>query len=198
MRSALALLLLAGLVRADERADERAAERARAAIAEERFEDAVALCEEALAASPGDGTLLYLRAGARCGVARMLQRARGYDAAIAYLESRLDHPVTAWAYAETCRWAGEEERGIEALRRSALALEDRIHAELDLLSYLRRYDEIAARAEIAGLDRWARWARDEAARQSRVRGYTRRAWLVAALAAAVLLLGAGAALRVCR
>jgi hypothetical protein len=200
MRFAVALLLLGAVVRADEYEDvvnEVVAGRL------ERARDMAATYVQRL---PADKGLAALHAAVVTAIeARDLQRAQGYGAAIDYLDARLDHWLLAEAFAETCRWGGREARGVERLRSSGLALEERIRPELDLLHAQLRHKELESRAREAKaelakkgidwplLDEWIRIAGEEAALRAGLRGRgTRAGWL--ALGGAVAMLGAWALL----
>jgi hypothetical protein len=180
------LLLLAAAVRAQD--PDRAQERVRALLDREEFPAALERAEAALRQHADHKGLLYQRAQARRGIARDLQRAQGYAAAIDYLERDLSHAVLAVAYAEACKWGGAELRGIDGLRRSTLPLELRLYPELDLLAQLRRYDEIASRAREAGDPEWERWALELAGLRRNLVERAGRGKLVAFAAGAALLM----------
>jgi hypothetical protein len=172
MRAIALLLLLAAPVVADDAAA------ARAELAE---------AEQALAAEPDNALAQRRWAKAARAVARVLQRTEGYQAAIEFLEARLTHPLTVEAYAEACLWGGQEERGVAHLRSSrGVAVRHRIGHELELLGYLRRYDEAARRAREVGWDEGARWAEERAARRARLLGRGVRAYWVAAIGFVVM------------
>jgi hypothetical protein len=146
----------------------------------------------------------YERAKAACAEAREIRREKGYAAAIDFLEPRLHHAKTLHAYADCCRWGGEEERGLRGLRTAAAPETDRLAAEVRLLQSLFRYPEAAdaARRLVAlGSAEHAEWARGEilfaegqAALRGRLEARARRgAW--AAAAGFLALLGAWALLR---
>jgi hypothetical protein len=167
----VAILLLVALCARAEKWDAL-----KAVIEEERFEEALKLADEARSTNRDDGLLAWLRAQAVVGVARDLQRAKGYGAALEFFEGRLDHEVSAYWYARTCGWAGEEERGLAALRKSPVPAPLRLEAELNLLALLRRYEEIVARASEVGGEGaadWIDWAREKAALRDRIAGRAR-------------------------
>jgi len=193
MRTLALLLSMASALFADE-ADAIAA-RLRTALRQERFQAALEQADAALARFPGDATMRYRRAEAIVGLARDLQRAKGYPAAIARLEPELTDPFLAQAYAEACLWGGQELRGVAHLRASALPVRQRILPEFLLLKQLRRFDELAARAAETGETAWAEWAEERMRLQERLRGRGRRGWIVAAAAFAALVLGALVLLR---
>lgn len=183
MRAVGALLLLAALAAAQEED-----------LQAERFERALALAEQKLQTAPKDSRLLELRAKAIRGIARNLQRDRGYSAALRYLEPRLDHWLLAEVYGETCFWAGEERRGLDVLRASSLPVTDRIRPELFLLAKLMRFDEVERRAgEVAATVSWKEltgWQENaglQAALRKRLKERTRRAARVAWVSLATLL-----------
>jgi len=198
MRRALAiLLLLPALARAGDDSIERIAA-IEAMLDQERFAEALADADRALAEIPDDAELREVRAQAVLGVARDLQRAKGYEAAIDYLEPRLDHALVAYGYGETCFWAGAEERGIRGLRAAPLPVAERIVPEFRLLWALRRYEEAERRAEEIGWTDAAVQARGEEAWQAEVAGRTRTALLVSVAAAAALVAGTALAVRLAR
>jgi len=132
--------------------------------------------------------------------AQELQRSRGYDAALEFLEPQLTHRKLAVLYADLCAWAGQEERGLQHLARCTVPPHERIQGELYLLSVLQRYDEVARRARDVMGDQadWApyiKWAEDQAAQRRRLRARTRRGMWVAVAALAVLLAGSAALFR---
>ena len=198
----LALLPLLSLPALAE--DHDGPDRIRAALNAEDWAAALALTGQALEDEPSAGLLRRLEAEAHRGTARDLQRSQGYGAALDYLETRLNHPVLAWSYARTCLWGGEELRGIEHLRASGLPPGDTIPGELELLSQLRRYDEVVSRASLLESDYpawagdWIQWAGGEAARRARLERRARRAAWVAAVGGLAFLAGALALFRLTR
>lgn len=185
MRTAAVVFLLALCCRAEDW-DEISA-----AVNGERFEHALRLADAARETGKKDGKLAWLRAKAVVGVARDLQRANGYPAALDYLELHLDHELSAYWYGQTCGWAGAELRGIQALRSSVLDPALRLNPELSLLGLLRRYEEIIDRAQEVGGEEaasWGEWASKEAALRDRLAGRARRAWTI--LVGALLVFGA--------
>lgn len=186
VRGLLLLLLLAAAAAADEAA-------IRAALDREDFATALREAEAALQADPDHGLLRYMRAQAVAGIARDLQRAEGYAAALDYLEPRLDHAHLTDRFAEICMWAGEEERAIRALRVSPVALQDRIRAELEMMRSLGRFEEAARRAAAVGWDEAASYYGEVARHRARLRGRARRAVWVA-LVGGLAILAAAAAL----
>ena len=185
MRTVAVVFLLALCCRAEEWED------LRAAVDAERYEEALRLADAVPETDPSrDGTLAWLRAKAVVGVARDLQRAKGYPAALDFLEGHLDHEWSAFWYGRTCAWAGAERRGIAALRASKLEPVLRLEAELSLLLLLRRYEELIDRARAIGGEEaasWMEWAGKEAALRDRLAGRAKRAW--GTLAGALLLFG---------
>lgn len=193
----LAVLLLPALPALPALAEDADAEvRIRASLNGEEWAKALAQVDAALDHDPSSGVLLRMRAEAHRGVARDLQRTQGYPAAIAYLERHLDHPVTAWAYARTCIWGGEERRGIDGLRESGLPPADTIPGEVELLSQLRRYDEVVQRASLleaeypAWAHDWTQWAGKAAEQRERLEERARRAAWVTAVGGLVFVGGA--------
>ncbi|MHC4548118.1 MAG: hypothetical protein ACYTEZ_05010 [Planctomycetota bacterium] len=186
MKPLLVLLVLAAATLADEAA-------VRAALDREDFAAALRLSESALQGHPDDGKLRYLRAQALAGLARDRQRERGYAAALDFLESRLTHPVVTDAFAETCLWAGEEERALRALRASEVALADRIRMELEMLRSLGRFRGAERRAREVGWPEAEAWYRKKAAYRERLAGRARRAAWVA-VGAGLTILAAAAVL----
>ncbi len=161
----------------------------------ERFEEARRIVEERLRNAPDNEVLKEQWAVAVRGQARDLQRADGYDAAIAFLEKNLAHRLLAQAYGETCLWAGREEHGVKVLRRCGLPIADRIHPELRLLAQLRRYDEIVERAreaartvKWAALKEWEEFGKEEAAARARLLAGATRGGKAALTALVVILL----------
>lgn len=153
------------------------------------------LAGPAFAQDPENKVLKEQRAVALRGQARGLQRADGYDAAIAFLERNLEHWLLAQAYGETCLWAGREEDGVKVLRSCGLPLADRIVPELQLLWHLRRYDELVARAREAArtvkwgvLKEWEEFGKEEAAARARLLGGATRGGRAALTALVVILL----------
>jgi hypothetical protein len=162
---------------------------AAAAVAEDgqAERDELAAARKALAAEPGDALLQRRWAKAARAVARVLQRAEGYPAAIEFLEERLTHPLTIEAYGEACLWGGQEARALKRLRDADdIPLRDRIRPELNLLHQLRRYHEAARRAREVGWKEWADWAGEQAAMRDRLLGRGVRAYWVAAIAFVVM------------
>ena len=138
--------------------------------------------------------------------AQKLQREQGYQAALDYLEPQLAHedvaqrPALVMLYADVCAWSGNEERGLEHLRKAPVPAKARIKGELYLLSVLQRYDEVAKRArEVMGDDpKWAEyvaWSEEEAARRRRLRERAKRGVHVAIGAILVVLAGVAALFR---
>jgi hypothetical protein len=185
VRALVLALVLAAIARADDALD-AAREEVREAVEADRFEDAMRFADAALARHPGDALLRRERAKAIRGRARDLQRAGGYGPALDLLERHLDDPVTVEAYAETCVWAGAEDRGIAALGRATVDAATRDAHLYRLLMYGRRFGEIERRAAAAGHEEWRAWAAEEAARFGRYRARARRAWWIAAAGAAAL------------
>ncbi|MHC4973388.1 MAG: hypothetical protein ACYTG3_13755 [Planctomycetota bacterium] len=183
----LLLLLAASAAFADEAA-------VREALDKEDFGTALARAEKALEESTADsnGVLRYMRAQAVAGLARDLQRAEGYAAALDYLEPRLDHPHLTDRFAATCMWAGEEERAIRALRASPVALRDRIRAELEMMRSLGRFEEASRRARAVGWNEAAEYYAEVADHRARLTGRARRAVWVALVGGLLILAAAGA------
>ena len=159
-------------------------------IQEERYADALAGATQALLAKPNSVVLLDQRALAIRGIARDLQRAEGYTAAVRYLEQNLTHWKLAEAFGETCLWSGREEHGLATLRACNLTLMARIVPELTLLARLHRYDEVIARANEAkqsmdwkALDRWVVYGKREAELRANLNGQKERARAVASIRA---------------
>jgi hypothetical protein len=138
----------------------------------------------------------YERAKAVCAEAREIRRAKGYRAAIGFLETRLDHQVVLDEYAKCGLWGGEEERGLRGLRAAAVPEKHRVEAEIGLLKRLFRFREAAELAREHGWTEAYEYWSAEAALRDRLHARARRArWLAAAGAA--LLVGAWAAVRRC-
>lgn len=123
---------------------------------------------------------------------REAQRTRGYLAAIALLQPRIADWHDADAFARLCAWAGEEERGLQALRGAPIPQAQRSWSRADLLLLLGRFPEAIAEGRTAGKGQdWIDWAEGQSAIRARLQGRGSRAILVAAGAAAgVLALGA--------
>ena len=186
MRGLTVVLVLALAALADEGA-------VREALDSEDFETALARAETLLKKTPDHGPLRYMRAQAIAGIARDLQRTEGYAAALDYLEPRLTHPHLTDRFAETCLWAGQEERAIRALRASSVALRDRIRMELEMMRSLGRFEEASERARAVGWDEAAVIYGEDAAYRARLASRaTRAVWV--AVAAGVVILAAAAAL----
>jgi hypothetical protein len=138
----------------------------------------------------------YESAKAVVAEAREIRRAKGYVAAIDFLEPRLDHPVIVEAYADCCLWGGEEERGLRGVRGAAVPSKHRLEAEIGLLKRLFRFREAAAVAREHGWKEAEEFWGGEAALRDRLAARAGRARWLAALGTA-LLLGAWAAVRRC-
>ncbi len=186
----LLLLLLAGPLFAQDVED---------LLERERFQEARRVVEKRLRDDPNNKVLKEQWAVAVRGQARDLQRADGYDAAIAFLEKNLAHKVLAWAYGETCLWAGREAEGVKVLRGCGLPLAERIVPELQLLWRLRRYDELIARAQAASktvpgneVAAWEKFGRDESAMRKRLLSGATRGRNAAIIALLSILLAAAA------
>ena len=187
------LLLLAGPVFAQDVED---------LLERERFQEARRVAEQRLRDDPDNKVLKEQWAVALRGHARDLQRAEGYDAAIAFLEKNLAHRVLAWAYGETCLWAGREAEGVQVLRGCGLPVAERIVPELQLLWRLRRYDELIARAreasrtvpedEAAKCLAWEKFGREESAMRKRLLSGATRGRNAAIIALLSILLAAAA------
>jgi hypothetical protein len=185
MRSLLLLLLGAAAVLADEAA-------VRAALDREDFAAALAGAEAALKEKPADGPLRYMRAQAIAGVARDLQREKGYAAALDYLEPRLNHPHLIDRFAAICMWAGQEERAIRVVRAAPVDVKDRIVAELEMMRSLGRFEEASRRARAVGWKDAATYYAEIASRRARLAGRATRAAWVAAVSGILILAAAGA------
>jgi hypothetical protein len=133
-----------------------------------------------------------MRAQAIAGLARDLQRAQGYAAALDYLEPRLNHPHLTDRFGDICMWAGQEERAIRALRASPVALRDRIRAELEMMRSLGRFEEASRRARAVGWEDAATYYGKTASRRARLAGRATRAVWVAAVGGFLILAAAGA------
>ena len=129
----------------------------------------------------------YEHAKAVCAEARELRRAKGYAAAIDFLETRLDHTLVLRAYADCCLWGGEEERGLRGLRGAALPAKDRAEAEIRLLVRLFRHREAAAVAREHGWTEASAWWGAEAALRDRLAARERRGAKAAAAGFVALL-----------
>jgi hypothetical protein len=185
MRRLALLLLCSAAAIADEGA-------VREALDREDFETALARAESALREAPASGPLRYMHAQAVVGIARDLQRAEGYAPALDYLEPRLTHPHVTDRFAETCMWAGQEERAIRALRASPVALRDRIWMELQMMRSLGRFEEASRRARAVGWEEAAKMFGDVAAYRGRLAGRAARAMWVAVAACVAILVAAAA------
>jgi len=154
--------------------------------------DAKRIAERVLADNPGNRHAANLRAEAVNMLARERIRQGGYDAGIAYLETELGHPYTAWYFTACCLWAGREEYGLETLRASSIDSVDRADNEVELLTYLGRIAEAADVLRKAdGTPERVAWLETRTATRARLAGYADRAvWLVlgslAALAAGIV------------
>ena len=157
-------------------------------------EKAKRIAERILAERPGNKHAGNVRAEAINMLARRQVRSGGYDAGIAYLESKLGHPYNAWYFAACCLWAGREEYGLAKLRASSIDAAVRAEFEVDLLSYLGRIAEAAEVLRNANGDpATVAWLEQRTATRARLAGYADRAvWLVIgallALAAGVVVL----------
>ncbi len=123
------------------------------------------------------------RAKARVAVARAKQRTHGYDAAITWLESRIEHELTAFEFGMLCLWAGREKHGLAHLAASGLPESQRWFPEIKLLMYLYRYRDAAAIAKRVGETEWVQWCLREANLRTELRARTARGWRVALFAA---------------
>ena len=196
MRVALVLLVIAGLGRAD------VADDILAALRKGDAKTARVLALDALRTGPRKDVETLLGVADRLLETRRIQRSRGYDAALDYLEGHIDHWILAQAYGEVARWAGREERGLHALRQASLPLAQRIEPELYLLSTLQRYDEIVSRARQAqatvawdALDGWVAFGAKEARLRRNFAARADRATWLALGALVAILAGWGAAWR---
>ncbi len=185
VRGLLFLLLAVAAAAADEAA-------IRAALDREDFATALREAEAALQATPDHGLLRYMRAQAIAGLARDLQRAEGYAAALDYLEPQLDHAYLTDRFAEICMWAGQEQRAIRALRASPVPLRDRIRAELEMMRSLGRFEDASHRAAAVGWDEAARYYDEVARHRARLTGRARRAVWVTVVGGLAILAAAGA------
>jgi len=198
VRLAPALLVIAALCRADAPVVDDILQ----ALAKGDAKTARALAKEALRTGPRKDVETLLGVAERLLETRRIQRSRGYDAALDYLEKNIDHWVLAQAYGEVARWAGQEERGLQALRRSSLPLAQRIEPELYLLSTIQRYDEIVSRARQAqatvawdALDGWVSFGAEEARLRRNLAAHADRAAWLALGALVAILAGCGVAWR---
>ena len=188
MRCLSLLLLAAAAAFADEAAVREALEREDFGVALTRAEAAL----KEVSREEAKGPLRYMRAQAVAGLARDLQRAEGYAAALDYLEPRLDHPHLTDRFAATCMWAGQEERAIRALRASPVALRDRIRAELEMMRSLGRFEAASQRARAVGWNEAAKYYAEVADHRARLKGRARRAVWVALVGGLLILAAAGA------
>ena len=199
MRVALLLFLLAALGRAD---GATVVDEILEALARGDAKRARALAQKALSKGPHSEIETLRGVADRLLETRRIQRARGYDAALDYLEKNIDHWVLAQAYGEAARWAGQEERGLKGLRQSSLPLAQRIEPELYLLSMIQRYDEVVVCARQAqetiswdALDGWVAFgAREARLRRGLAARADRAVWLALGALVAILA-GCGVAWR---
>jgi hypothetical protein len=127
---------------------------------------------------------------------RALQRARGYEAALAHLEANLTSWKVADHYVRVCAWAGEEDRGLRALTSAPLPRAQADWARSELLALALRYDEAAEVGRQAGRPAdWVRWAEARAAQRARLLARGRRAGIMGALAFAAFAAAGAAAFR---
>ena len=159
-------------------------DRAEALLEQELFEPALRAIEEADRADP---RWAPARDRAVQGMARDLQRAEGYDAALRFLEERLESRAIIDCYTETCIWAGEEPRGLDRVRRLDPALAHAgSYAEFQLLWARLDFAAIERRAREVDWPEWEQWAREQQAKRDRFASRAARAWWVALGAAALL------------
>ena len=181
----LMALLIAAVARAQDPID-LAVEQLEA----ERFEDAMRTLEP-LRSDPGaNEEVLGLWQDALRGVARDVQRVRGYAAALEFLEQHLDSRSIIADYVETCIWAGDEERGLRTIAALPQPLRDRCaHSEFQL--HYKRLD-FAALERRAREVKWQSWI-DFASKERKLRERfddrrTRAIW-VAVIGSLVIALG---------
>ena len=162
-------------------------DRAVAHVQAERFEQALAELEQA---DTGDPRYAETRDGAVKGFARDLQRAEGYPTARRFLERHLESPALIDHYVEVCIWGGEEERGLEQVRRLSGAMQQfGRFPELQLHWVRLDFDAMARVAREEGWDKWAAYAEKQGALRRRFADRAQRGWWVALWAA--LAMGGG-------
>jgi len=158
-----------------------ALDEAEARIDDEKFTEALQALE---GADEADARYRPLRDHAVNGVARNLQRASGYRAALNWLEPRLESRTIVEHYVETCIWAGEEQRGIERLAALPGPLrKESFRAEMQLHWVRHDYATIEQRAREEGRPAWRDWAREQRELRERFTYRAQRGWWVALFAA---------------
>lgn len=149
-------------------------DRAQELIENEEFAPALELLES------GEGDRFReLRNRAIRGVSRDLQRERGYDAAVDYLEQHLETRFLVAHYVEACLWSGQEERALatiralpDAFRHECAYAEFQIHyARLD-------FEALEKRANEVNWTEWAEFAREQRELREGFVYRTERAWTV--------------------
>ena len=182
MRALVALFLLAGAATAD-------LDRVTDLVEAEEFERAYKLMQSDPAQDTEDGRFWDLWQRAVRGVARNKQRVGGYEPALEFLEDHLDTVALVDDYTETCIWAGEEARGLQRIRELSPSMRKRcVVAEFQLHWVRQDYATFEQRAIEMDKPKWAAFAREQRELRERFTHRTTRAWWVALLGTAVILL----------
>ncbi|MEM8885670.1 MAG: hypothetical protein AAGD14_16515 [Planctomycetota bacterium] len=169
-------------------------------LEDEQFEQAYALLAQA---DENDPRFASFRARTISGVARTKQRRDGYGAAIEFLEPLADTPDLMKLYALTCTWAGEEQRGLDKIRRLPDAQRRQYAAaEIELLWSMHDFAALEKRARAIGDGAWAQswvdYAKNARELRERFDARTRRGSWVAIGALLALTVAAFAFTRLCR
>jgi hypothetical protein len=172
-------------------------------IESEEFEQAYETLRPVRTASPApdekDERFWGLWGSSVRGVARNRQRKGGYAEAIDFLEAHLDTRPLVYDYADTCIWAGEEQRGLRTLKALPQPMrDDCVYAEFRLHFVRQDYTALEARAREVNWQSWIDYAREQRELRERFAYRTTRAWWVAALATIAILLACFATDRVLR
>ncbi len=170
------------------------------AVAEEQIENeqfvAAMRTLEPLRENPDAGDellmdeLLLVWGDAVRGVARDLQRERGYPAALDLFEQHLVTNVIVDYYVETCICAGAEERGLrhiaalpQPLRNLSARAEFNLHwARLDFAAMEKRAREVK-------WPKWIKFAVEQQEMRKRLDSRRQRGWMVALLGSLALVGG---------
>jgi len=184
MKYLVGLLVLSGLAAAELDFD-----RVTEWVEAEEFERAYEVLHADPAPDRGDARFWDLWQRAVRGVARNRQRRGGYGEAIAFLEDHLDTRSLVEDYAETCIWAGEEQRGLDRMGALPQPMRDRCaYAEFQLHWVRQDYAALEQRAREVGRPKWVDFAREQRELRERFDNRTTRAWWVTILGTLAILL----------
>lgn len=159
-------------------------------IENEKFVAAMRTLETPMANPDADDELLLIWGDALRGVARDLQRERGYPAALDLFEQHLVTNVIVDYYVETCICAGAEERGLrhlaalpQPLRNLSSRAEFNLHwARLDFAAMEKRAREVK-------WPKWIKFAVEQQEMRKRLDSRRQRGWMVALLGSLALVGG---------